>query len=132
MDVVRAALSEVENYERVTNRVQSEVAVAGPAVSDVVHLLAELVENAVSFSQPDTRVTVSSSRVDDGGVMVSVIDQGIGMTPDELSQVNRRLAGPQAADASIARHMGLFVVGRLALKHGIRVQLRPQDSGLAA
>ncbi|MER5648941.1 nitrate- and nitrite sensing domain-containing protein [Streptosporangium sp. NPDC002524] len=132
MDVVRAALSEVENYERVTNRVQSEVAVAGPAVSDVVHLLAELVENAVSFSQPDTRVTVSSSRVDDGGVMVSVTDKGIGMTLDELSQVNWRLANPQAADASIARHMGLFVVSRLALKHGIRVQLRPQDSGLTA
>ncbi|MFF3444474.1 nitrate- and nitrite sensing domain-containing protein [Streptosporangium sp. NPDC002721] len=132
MDVVRAALSEVENYERVTNRVQSEVAVAGPAVSDVVHLLAELVENAVSFSKPDTRVTVSSSRVDDGGVMVSVTDRGIGMTPEELSQVNRRLAGPQDADASIARHMGLFVVGRLALKHGVRVQLRPQDSGLTA
>ncbi|MGS2647249.1 sensor histidine kinase [Streptosporangium sp. G12] len=132
MDVVRAALSEVENYERVTNRVQSEVAVVGPAVSDVVHLLAELVENAVSFSQPDTRVTVSSSRVDDGGVMVSVTDKGIGMTLDELSQVNRRLANPQAADASIARHMGLFVVSRLALKHGIRVQLRPQDAGLTA
>ncbi|MEU4536798.1 nitrate- and nitrite sensing domain-containing protein [Streptosporangium sp. NPDC023825] len=132
MDVVRAALSEVENYERVTNRVQSEVAVAGPAVSDVVHLLAELVENAVSFSQPDTRVTVSSSRIDDGGVMVSVTDRGIGMTHDELSQVNRRLADPQDADASIARHMGLFVVSRLALKHGIRVQLRPQDTGLTA
>ncbi|MFB9675705.1 sensor histidine kinase [Streptosporangium vulgare] len=132
VDVVRAALSEVENYERVTNRVQSEVAVAGPAVSDVVHLLAELVENAVSFSQPDTRVTVSSSRVDDGGVMVSVTDKGIGMTLDELSQVNWRLANPQAADASIARNMGLFVVSRLALKHGIRVRLRPQDSGLTA
>ncbi|WP_440071231.1 nitrate- and nitrite sensing domain-containing protein [Streptosporangium sp. OZ121] len=132
MDVVRAALSEVENYERVTNRVQSEVAVAGPAVSDVVHLLAELVENAVSFSQPDTRVTVSSSRVDDGGVMVSVTDKGIGMTLDELSQVNWRLANPKAADASIARHMGLFVVSRLALKHGIRVRLRPQDAGLTA
>ncbi|GAA4194294.1 nitrate- and nitrite sensing domain-containing protein [Streptosporangium oxazolinicum] len=132
VDVVRASLSEVENYERVTNRVQSEVAVAGPAVSDVVHLLAELVENAVSFSQPDTRVTVSSNRIDGGGVMVSVTDRGIGMTADELSEANRRLADPQAADASVARHMGLFVVSHLALKHGIRVQLRPQDSGLAA
>ncbi|MGJ6963937.1 nitrate- and nitrite sensing domain-containing protein [Streptosporangium sp. G11] len=132
MDVVRASLSEVENYERVTNLVQSEVAVAGPAVSDVVHLLAELVENAVSFSQPDTRVTVSSSRIDGGGVMVSVTDKGIGMTLDELSEANRRLADPQADDASVARHMGLFVVSRLALKHGVRVQLRPQDSGLTA
>ncbi len=132
MDVVRASLSEVENYERVTNRVQSEVAVAGPAVSDVVHLLAELVENAVSFSQTNTRVTVSSSRIEGGGVMVSVTDQGIGMTLDELSQANWRLANPQAADASVARHMGLFVVGRLALKHDVRVQLRPQGSGLTA
>ncbi|MEV4748728.1 nitrate- and nitrite sensing domain-containing protein [Streptosporangium sp. NPDC049248] len=132
MDVVRASLSEVENYERVTNRVRAEVAVAGPAVSDVVHLLAELVENAVSFSQTNTRVTVSSSRIEGGGVMVSVTDQGIGMTLDELSQANWRLANPQAADASVARHMGLFVVGRLALKHGIRVQLRPQGAGLTA
>lgn len=132
MDVVRASLSEVENYDRVTNRVQTEVEVAGPAVSDVVHLLAELVENAVSFSQTNTRVTVSSSRIEGGGVMVSVSDEGIGMTADQLSQVNLRLATPRTADASVARHMGLFVVGRLALKHGIRVQLRPQDSGLTA
>ncbi|MEU3164310.1 nitrate- and nitrite sensing domain-containing protein [Streptosporangium sp. NPDC006930] len=132
MDVVRASLSEVENYERVTNRVRAEVAVAGPAVSDVVHLFAELIENAVSFSQPTTRVTVSDSRIDGGGVMVSVTDKGIGMTLDELSEANWQLANPQAADASVARHMGLFVVSRLAFKHGIRVQLRPQDSGLAA
>ncbi|WP_449062382.1 ATP-binding protein [Planomonospora algeriensis] len=132
MDVVRAALSEVENYDRVVTRVQSEVAVAGPAVSDVVHLLAELVENALSFSPGETEVVVSSSRIDGGGVMVSVTDQGIGMTAEELAEVNRRLADPQPADASVARRMGLFVVGRLALKHGIRVRLRPQESGLTA
>ncbi|MFC6579114.1 nitrate- and nitrite sensing domain-containing protein [Planomonospora parontospora] len=132
MDVVRAALSEVENYDRVVTRVQSEVAVAGPAVSDVVHLLAELVENALSFSPGETEVVVSSSRIDGGGVMISVTDQGIGMTADELAEVNRRLADPQPADASVARRMGLFVVGRLALKHGIRVRLRPQESGLTA
>ncbi|WP_169369276.1 sensor histidine kinase [Streptosporangium roseum] len=132
MDVVRASLSEVENYDRVTVQVQSEAAVAGPAVSDVVHLLAELVENAVSFSPKDSRVVVSSSRIDGGGVMISVTDQGIGMVQEELSQANWRLAHPQAADASVARRMGLFVVGRLALKHGIRVQLRPQGTGLTA
>ena len=133
MDVVRASLSEVENYERVVTRVSSEVAVAGPAVSDVVHLLAELVENAVSFSSRANEVVVSSSRIDGGGVMISVADQGIGMTPDEISQVNRRLANPQTADASVARRMGLFVVGHLALKHGIRVQLSPQEkTGLNA
>ncbi|GAT65555.1 histidine kinase [Planomonospora sphaerica] len=132
MDVVRAALSEVENYDRVVTRVQSEVAVTGPAVSDVVHLLAELVENALSFSPGETEVVVSSSRIDGGGVMISVTDRGIGMTADELAEVNRRLADPQPADASVARRMGLFVVGRLALKHGIRVRLRPQESGLTA
>ncbi|WP_245878342.1 nitrate- and nitrite sensing domain-containing protein [Streptosporangium subroseum] len=132
MDVVRASLSEVENYERVVTRVNSEVAVAGPAVSDVVHLLAELVENAVSFSSRTSEVVVSSSRIDGGGVMISVADQGIGMTPDEISQVNWRLANPQTADASVARRMGLFVVGHLALKHGIRVQLSPQETGLNA
>ncbi|MER5318715.1 nitrate- and nitrite sensing domain-containing protein [Streptosporangium roseum] len=132
MDVVRASLSEVENYDRVTVQVQSDAAVAGPAVSDVVHLLAELVENAVSFSPKDSRVVVSSSRIDGGGVMISVTDQGIGMVQEELSQANWRLAHPQAADASVARRMGLFVVGRLALKHGIRVQLRPQGTGLTA
>ncbi|MDP9860896.1 MULTISPECIES: sensor histidine kinase [Streptosporangium] len=132
MDVVRASLSEVENYDRVVTRVQSEVAITGPAVSDVVHLLAELVENAVSFSPGASKVVVSSSRIDGGGVMVSVTDQGIGMTHEELSQANWRLANPQTADASVARRMGLFVVGRLALKHGIRVQLRPQDTGMTA
>ncbi|WP_271216476.1 sensor histidine kinase [Streptosporangium carneum] len=132
MDVVRASLSEVENYDRVVTRVESDVAVIGPAVSDVVHLLAELVENALSFSPKESRVTVSSSRIDGGGVMLSVTDQGIGMTAEELAQVNWRLANPQAADASAARRMGLFVVGRLALKHDIRVQLRPQETGLTA
>ncbi|MGC5012640.1 nitrate- and nitrite sensing domain-containing protein [Streptosporangium sp. DT93] len=132
VDVVRAALSEVESYDRVTNRVRSEVAVAGPAVSDVVHLLAELVENALSFSRTDTRVTVSANRIGGGGVMVSVADQGIGLTREEISRVNLRLAGPQDADASVARHMGLFVVGRLARRHGIGVRLHPQDSGVTA
>ncbi|WP_204062553.1 sensor histidine kinase, partial [Planobispora siamensis] len=129
MDIVRAALSEVENYDRVVTRIHSEVAVAGPAVSDVVHLLAELVENAVAFSPGETKVVVSSSRIDGGGVMIGVSDQGIGMTLEELTQANTRLAGPQAADAAAARRMGLFVVGRLAFKHGIRVQLRPQETG---
>ncbi|MFF0573448.1 sensor histidine kinase [Streptosporangium saharense] len=133
MDVVRASLSEVENYDRVAIRIQAEVAVIGPSVSDVVHLLAELLENALSFSPKESPVVVSSGIIDGGGVMVSVTDQGIGMTPEELAEVNRRLASPQGADASAARRMGLFVVGRLALKHGIRVQLRPQEAvGLTA
>jgi len=129
VDVVRASLSEVEGYERVDFKVQPGVALVGQAVNDVVHLLAELIENALSFSPRDSKVTVSSSRIDGGGLLISVSDTGIGMTPEEIEQANHRLANPPVVDVSISRRMGLFVVGRLALRHGIRVQLRRQDSG---
>ncbi|MFF5113477.1 nitrate- and nitrite sensing domain-containing protein [Streptosporangium sp. NPDC000509] len=129
IDVVRASLSEVENYERVDLQLSAGVSVAGTSVNDVVHLIAELVENAISFSPRETKVIVSSNRIDGGGVMVSVTDIGIGMTAEELSQANWRLANPPVVDVSVSRRMGLFVVGRLALRHGIRVQLRQQDSG---
>ncbi|MFF0573428.1 sensor histidine kinase [Streptosporangium saharense] len=129
IDVVRASLSEVENYERVTLNLSAGVSVVGTSVNDVVHLIAELVENAISFSPKETKVVVSSNRIDGGGVMVSVADLGIGMTADELTQANWRLANPPVVDVSVSRRMGLFVVGRLALRHGIRVQLRQQDSG---
>ncbi|MEU4405014.1 nitrate- and nitrite sensing domain-containing protein [Streptosporangium sp. NPDC023963] len=129
IDVVRASLSEVENYERVDLQLSAGVSVVGTSVNDVVHLVAELVENAISFSPRETKVIVSSNRIDGGGVMVSVTDIGIGMTAEELSQANWRLANPPVVDVSVSRRMGLFVVGRLALRHGIRVQLRQQDSG---
>ncbi|GGO19055.1 sensor histidine kinase [Microbispora bryophytorum] len=129
VDVVRASLSEVENYERVDLQVQGGASVVGQSVNDVVHLVAELVENAISFSPRDTKVTVSSNRIDGGGLIISVSDQGIGMTPEELAQTNYRLANPPVVDVSVSRRMGLFVVGRLALRHGIRVQLRQQDTG---
>ena len=129
MDVVRAALGEVESYDRVSVQVQSEAAIAGQAVNDVVHLLAELIENAVSFSSRDTKVIISSSRIDGGGLMVSVTDHGISMTPEELGEANWRLANPPVVDVAVSRRMGLFVVGRLALRHSIRVQLRRQDVG---
>ncbi|MEV4801120.1 nitrate- and nitrite sensing domain-containing protein [Nonomuraea sp. NPDC049421] len=129
MDIVRAALGEVESYDRVSIQVQSDVAIAGQAVTDVVHLLAELVENAVSFSSRDTKVIISSSRIDGGSLLLSVTDHGIGMTADELAEANWRLANPPVVDVSVSRRMGLFVVGRLALRHNIRVQLRRQDIG---
>ncbi|GAA1305797.1 hypothetical protein Psi02_22680 [Planotetraspora silvatica] len=129
VDVVRASLSEVENYERVDLQVQSGVAVVGQSVNDVVHLVAELVENAIAFSSGETKVTVASNRIDGGGLIISVSDMGIGMTGDELAQANHRLANPPVVDVSVSRRMGLFVVGRLALRHGIRVQMRPQESG---
>ena len=133
VDIVRAAISEVENYERVTLKVQPGVSVVGKAVNDVVHLVAELVENAISFSPKETKVNVSANRIGGGGVMISVTDRGIGMAPEELAQANQRLAEPPVVDVSVSRRMGLFVVGRLALRHGIRVQLRRQEvGGLAA
>ncbi|MEU8142922.1 nitrate- and nitrite sensing domain-containing protein [Nonomuraea sp. NPDC048901] len=129
VDVARASLSEVENYERVVLQVPDGVAVAGQAVNDVIHLLAELVENALSFSPRETRVTVSGSRIDGGGVMLSITDSGIGMTQDELAQANDRLTDAPIVDVSVSRRMGLFVVARLAHRHGVRVQLRPHGSG---
>ncbi|MET7332928.1 nitrate- and nitrite sensing domain-containing protein [Nonomuraea sp. NPDC005650] len=129
VDVARASLSEVENYERVVLQVPDGVSVAGQAVNDVIHLLAELVENALSFSPRETRVTVSGSRIDGGGVMLSITDAGIGMTQDELVQANDRLTDAPSVDVSVSRRMGLFVVARLAHRHGIRVQLRPHASG---
>ncbi|MFC0862922.1 nitrate- and nitrite sensing domain-containing protein [Sphaerimonospora cavernae] len=129
VDVVRASLSEVEGYERVDVQVQPGAAVLGQSVNDVVHLVAELVENAVSFSPRETKVIVSSNRIDGGGLIISISDRGIGMTSEELAQTNHRLANPPVVDVSVSRRMGLFVVGRLALRHGIRVQLRQQDVG---
>ncbi|WP_230984829.1 sensor histidine kinase [Microbispora oryzae] len=128
-DVIRASLSEVEGYERVVLNIPADVSIAGQAVNDVIHLLAELVENALAFSARDTRVIVSGNRIDGGGVMVSVTDSGIGMTPEEIVQANWRLSNPPVVDVSVSRRMGLFVVGRLALRNGIRVQLRPHDGG---
>ncbi|MEV4362273.1 nitrate- and nitrite sensing domain-containing protein [Nonomuraea sp. NPDC049625] len=129
VDVARASLSEVENYERVILQVPDGVAVAGQAVNDIIHLLAELVENALSFSPQETQVTVSGSRIDGGGMMLSITDSGIGMTPDELTIANDRLIDAPTVDVSVSRRMGLFVVARLAHRHGVRVQLRPHESG---
>ena len=129
LDVVRASLSEVEQYERVEVRVQSEVSIVGSAVNDLVHLVAELVENAIIFSPEHTAITVSGHLVSGGGAMLQITDQGVGMTPDELAEANNRLATQPVVDVSVARRMGLFVVGRLAARHGIRVELRSTVSG---
>lgn len=129
VDVVRAALSEVEQYERITLRIQDEVSLAGRVVNDLVHLVAELVENATSFSPDHTKVAVSGHLLSGGGAMLQISDNGLGMTPDELEEANWKLANPPTIDVSISRRMGLFVVGRLAQRHGIRVELRAALSG---
>lgn len=130
VDVLRAASSEVEQYERVELSGVSDAEIHGQAVTDLVHLLAELLENATTFSSPQTKVRVNATRLPDGRVMVEIHDKGIGLTAEDFADINHKLANPPTVDAAISQRMGLFVVGRLADRHGIRVQLRP--SGEAA
>ncbi|MBI0296539.1 nitrate- and nitrite sensing domain-containing protein, partial [Streptomyces sp. PRKS01-29] len=129
VDVLRAAASEVEQYERIELSSVPATEVAGRVVNDLVHLLAELLENATSFSSPQTKVKVTGHALPDGRVLVEIHDTGIGLSPEDLAAINERLASPPTVDVSVSRRMGLFVVGRLSLRHGIRIQLRPSDSG---
>jgi signal transduction histidine kinase len=129
VDVLRAAVSEVEQYERIQLSGLPETEIDGRAVNDLVHLLAELLENATTFSSPHAPVHVTATRLPDGRIMLEIHDQGIGLPPDEMAAINRNLADPPTVDLAISQRMGLFVVGRLADRHGIRVQLRPADAG---
>ncbi len=129
VDVLRAAASEVEQYERIELTSVPPTEVAGRVVNDLVHLLAELLENATSFSSPQTKVRVTGHALPDGRVLIEIHDTGIGLSPEDLADINERLANPPTVDVSVSRRMGLFVVGRLSLRHGIRIQLRPSDSG---
>ncbi|MGW5971475.1 nitrate- and nitrite sensing domain-containing protein [Streptomyces sp. NPDC055186] len=125
VDVIRAASSEVEQYERVELSGVPEAEIHGRAVTDLVHLLAELLENATTFSSPQTKVRVTATRLPDGRVMIEIHDKGIGLTAEDFADINHKLANPPTVDAAISQRMGLFVVGRLSDRHGIRVQLRP-------
>ncbi|MCI0686614.1 MAG: nitrate- and nitrite sensing domain-containing protein [Sporichthyaceae bacterium] len=129
VDVIRAAISEVEQYERIELSALPDVEVSGRAVNDAVHLLSELLENATAFSSGETRVQVTGHVLGGGGVMVEVEDAGIGMDPLELDAANERLTNPPVIDVSVSRRMGLFVVGRLSHRHGIRVRLRSSGGG---
>ncbi|MEV3909820.1 nitrate- and nitrite sensing domain-containing protein [Streptomyces canus] len=129
VDVIRAAASEVEQYERVELSGVPEAQIHGRAVTDLVHLLAELLENATTFSSPHSSVLVTAARLPDGRIMVEIHDRGIGLPPGELADINHHLADPPTVDVAISQRMGLYVVGRLADRHGIRVQLRPHEAG---
>ncbi len=129
VDVLRAAVSEIEHYERVTPHIQPGISVRGPAVSDVVHLLSELVENATTFSPEEALVKVSGYVLNSGGVLLDISDQGVGMGAEEMAHANWRLDNPPVVDVAVSRRMGLFVVARLAARHGIRVRLRPAPTG---
>jgi signal transduction histidine kinase len=136
VDVLRAAVSEVESYQRIVVQTPPTATVAGRAASDVVHLLAELLDNATNFSPPDSQVVMSTARATDGSIVVEIADRGVGMAEHELADANQRLSGPSSVDVSASRRMGLFVVGRLATRHGIGVRLTSstggQGSGLTA
>ncbi|MEV5429379.1 nitrate- and nitrite sensing domain-containing protein [Streptomyces sp. NPDC052701] len=125
IDVLRAASSEVEQYERIELSGVPDAEIHGRAVTDLVHLLAELLENATTFSSPQTKVRVTATRLPDGRVMIEIHDKGIGLTAEDFADINHKLANPPTVDAAISQRMGLFVVGRLSDRHGIRVQLRP-------
>jgi signal transduction histidine kinase len=127
-DVVRAAASEIEQYTRVDIRVADPFEVVGPAVVDVTHMLAELVENAAEYSSPETHVTVVSEPTAEG-VAVVIVDRGIGMSPGDLAGANATLASPPELDDQIVRHLGFQVVGRLAAKLGAVVHLQPTEGG---
>jgi signal transduction histidine kinase len=132
VDVLRAAVSEIEQYERVVLNVQPGIVVVGQAVNDVVHLVAEIVENATAFSPEDTQVYVSGQPLSSGGVLLDITDNGVGISDQEMSHANWRLDNPPVVDVAVSRRMGLFVVGRLAARHGVRVRLRHAQAGLTA
>jgi hypothetical protein len=128
IDVLRAAAAEVEDYSRVTVTTPSQVALAGPAVADIIHLLAELIENATTLSPPYTPVRVSGDMVA-SGFAVEIEDRGLGMSEPRYADLNHRLDEPPEFDVFNSEQLGLFVVGQLAKRHGIRVTLRPSPYG---
>ncbi len=129
LDVARAAISEITDYSRAQISALPDVEVLGVAADDVSHILAELLENATSKSPESATVVIRAERTGDGTVVISVEDSGIGIPPDQLADINLRLGRPPVVDPSVTRHLGLYVVGRLAQRHGIRVQLRERPYG---
>jgi len=126
-EVVGAAVSEVESYTRVKVGAMPQVAVYPHVVRDLVHLLAELLDNALGFSQPTTEVTVAARRGRDGLVVLQIRDRGIGIAGEELAGINDKLATPPQVDVAVSQRMGLFVVAALADRHDIRVRLTTHD-----
>lgn len=132
-DVVRAAVSEIEHYQRVVVRSTPSADVLGYAAGDLTRLLAELLDNATSFSPPQAQVFIGGRSFTDGSVRLEIRDEGIGIAAAELIDANAKLDAGDSPDVPVSRQMGLYVVGRLARRHGIRVVLEtPPDGGLLA
>ncbi|HEY8547963.1 MAG TPA: nitrate- and nitrite sensing domain-containing protein [Acidimicrobiales bacterium] len=131
-DVIRAALGEVEDYQRVVDRGVEPAMVQGASAADLAHLLAELIDNALIYSPPDQAVEVRGGRrteMDGGGYTLAVIDAGLGMAPDELERANRRLAGAESFTIAPSKYLGHYVAGHLAARHDIRVTLHTSQGG---
>lgn len=123
-EVLRAAMSEVEDYRRVQLGSVVDGSIVGAAAGDVGHLIAELLDNALQYSPPDSPVWVSVSRAVDAGILVEIADRGLGMPAEDLAEANERLALGGEVTSDTAKRMGLFVVGRLARRHNATVRLR--------
>ncbi|GAA3450086.1 sensor histidine kinase [Dactylosporangium matsuzakiense] len=131
--VMLAAMAEIEQYARIRHDVSNDVFIVGHAVSDIVHLFAELLENATTFSPPDTVVTVTGWPAQQAREATIVIeDKGIGMTDSGLIEANERVSSPIAIDVAASERMGLVVVGHLADRHGVSVRLTASESGVTA
>ena len=124
VDVLRAAAAEVEDYTRIKVICRTSAALAGPAVADVIHMLAEFMENATIFSPPNTEVRITGDLVANG-FAVDIEDRGLGMSEEEIAAVNASLADPPPFDLSGSDRLGLFVAAQLARRHGIQVTLAP-------
>lgn len=122
-DILRAGVSEIEQYQRVVVQPPPDAVVVGYAASDIVRLLAELLDNATGFSAPDTPVTVASHRTRRRAIVIDIVDHGIGMGDEDLLRANELLGHQASVEGRVSRRMGLFVVSRLANQHGIRVRL---------
>ena len=137
VELLRAATSEVKDYRRVSLGHAPNASVRSTAATDVVHILAELLENATRFSPPDRKVVLTADRGTDGGLLFEVIDTGLGMAADDLESANHRLDTTDAIGPETTRRMGLFVVSLLAARHDVTVRLRPtydraKQSGITA
>ena len=131
--VVLAAMAEIEQYPRIRHDVAPDVYIVGHAVADIVHLLAELLENATAFSPPDSNVNVTGWRTPEtGGAGITIEDRGLGMSPTGVEQANEQLATPTSIDVATSERMGLVVVANLAARHRIRVELQGANQGVRA
>ncbi|MET9232305.1 nitrate- and nitrite sensing domain-containing protein [Lentzea sp. NPDC003310] len=126
-EVLGAAVSEVEQYARVQVGQTPDLTVQGRAVNDLVHLIAELLDNATAFSDPVTKVTVRTAKTRKGELAIEIQDRGVGMGEQEIIDANERLADPPDVDVAVSRRMGLYVVARLAKRHDIKVRLRGNE-----